>query len=451
MNFSQLAIILKVRLYLVAVVAIVTLLTAVVISMLMPKNYLATATVLLNYKGVDPVTGTSLPAQLLPGYMGTQAEIIKSKNVAIDVVKRLKLAEIPTIQQDFAKAMKGRKGDADINTWLAERLSSKLDVSPSKESSVIAINYKGVEPTFAATMANAFAESYIAMSLKLKMDPAIKASVYLSEQTKVLRDNLQQAQERLSKYQQEHGMTSVQEALDVETSKLRDLSSQYSAMQSQYIDANSRRNDAAKNMSDSPDVAQNPTVQSLRINLVNAESKLAELSQRYSKNHPLYISTEAEVAKLRSQLQTEIDRAVTSLSNSANINSQRFADAKTQLEKQKQKVLELNRARSELMILEKEVELAQNAMEAVNNRFSQTVLEGQSNQADIAILQTATPPSAPSNPSLLLIIPFSLIVGTILGCLFALVAEYLDRRVRSKHDILSLGDIPVYEFTIKSA
>lgn len=450
MNFSQLAIILKVRLYLIVVVAIVTLLTAVIISMLMPKNYMATTTVLLNYKGVDPVTGTSLPAQLLPGYMGTQVEIIKSKSVAIDVVKRLNLAEIPSIQQDFAKATKGRKG-ADINAWLADRLSSKLDVNPSKESSVISLYYKGVEPTFAATMANAFAESYIAMSLKLKMDPAIKASVYLSEQTKVLRDNLQQAQEKLSKYQQEHGMTSVQEALDVETAKLRDLSSQYSVMQSQYIDANSRRNDAAKNMSDSPDVAQNPTVQSLRINLVNAESKLAEMSQRYSKNHPQYISTEAEVAKLRSQLQTEIDRTVTSLSNSADINSHRFADAKSQLEKQKQRVLELNRARSELLILEKEVELAQNAMEAVNNRFSQTVLEGQSNQADIAILQTATPPSAPSNPSLLLIVPFSLVVGTILGCLFALVAEYLDRRVRSKYDILSMGDIPVYEFTIKSA
>lgn len=450
MNFSQLAIILKVRLYLIVVVAIVTLLTAVIISMLMPKNYMATTTVLLNYKGVDPVTGTSLPAQLLPGYMGTQVEIIKSKSVAIDVVKRLNLAEISSIQQDFAKATKGRKG-ADINAWLADRLSSKLDVNPSKESSVISLYYKGVEPTFAATMANAFAESYIAMSLKLKMDPAIKASVYLSEQTKVLRDNLQQAQEKLSKYQQEHGMTSVQEALDVETAKLRDLSSQYSVMQSQYIDANSRRNDAAKNMSDSPDVAQNPTVQSLRINLVNAESKLAEMSQRYSKNHPQYISTEAEVAKLRSQLQTEIDRTVTSLSNSADINSHRFADAKSQLEKQKQRVLELNRARSELLILEKEVELAQNAMEAVNNRFSQTVLEGQSNQADIAILQTATPPSAPSNPSLLLIVPFSLVVGTILGCLFALVAEYLDRRVRSKYDILSMGDIPVYEFTIKSA
>lgn len=447
MNFSQLLIILKVRRYIILIVALITMLTAVVVSMLLPKNYSATATVLLNYKGVDPVTGTSLPAQLMPGYMGTQIDIIQSKNVAIDVVKRLKLTDIPSIKEDFAKTQKKNKS-IEIASWLADRLSSKLDVRPSRESSVINITYQGVEPVFAATMANAFAESYIAVSLKLKMDPAIKASEYLSDQTKLLRDNLQKAQEKLSRYQQEHGLTSIEEAYDVENSKLRDLSSQYSLMQSQANEANSRKNDAAKNMSESPDVALNPTVQNLRVGLVTAESKLAELGQRFSKNHPTYIATEAEVAKLRSQLQIEIDRAIASLSNSASINSQRFGDVKAQLEKQKQKVLALNMSRSELMILEKDVEIAQSALAAVNNRFSQTVLEGQSNQADIAILETATPALAPSNPRLLLIVPFSLVVGTMLGCFFAFIAEFLDRRVRCRDDIVGIADIPVYEYSI---
>jgi len=246
MNFLQLAIILKVRRYIILLVAVITLLTAVTVSMLLPKNFLATATVLLNYKGVDPVTGVSMPAQLLPGYMGTQIDIIKSKNVAVDVVKHLNLIEIDSIKRDYANATKSGNVKSDIVDWLADRLSSKLDVTPSRESSVINISYKGVEPTFAATMANAFAESYINVSLKLKMDPAIKASHYLSEQTKVLRDNLQKAQEKLSNYQQEHGLTSILDTYDVESSKLRDLSTQYSLMQSQSIDANSRRNDAAK-------------------------------------------------------------------------------------------------------------------------------------------------------------------------------------------------------------
>ncbi|MBF4991754.1 chain length determinant protein EpsF [Methylophilus sp. QUAN] len=448
MNFSQLVLILKARYKMILLVSIITLLTASVVSLLFPKSYKAATTVILNYKGVDPVTGIAMPAQLMPGYMATQVDIIQSKNVTLDVIKRLHLSEVKSLQEQFAQATQGKQ--ADINEWLADLLQQKLSILPSKESSVISIGYKGVDPVFAATMANAFAESYINLSLRLKMDPAIKASHYLSEQTKVLRDNLQQAQDRLGEYQQKHGLTSVQDAFDVESSKLRDLSSQYGLVQSQSIDANSRRNDASKNMSDSPDVVQNPVIQNLRMSLVTAEAKLADTAQRYSKNHPLYISAEAEVSKLRSQLSTEIDRTVVSLSNNANINSQRLGDLKQQLEKQKQKVLELNRYRSDLAILEKEVQIAQNALEAVNGRFSQTALEGQSNQGDISVLEVAVPPIEPSNPSLWLIAPFSLIVGLFLGCLFAALAELLDRRIRGKDDILTLGEIPVFEYSIKS-
>lgn len=448
MNFSQLALILKARYKMILLVSIITLLTASLVSLIFPKSYKAATTVILNYKGVDPVTGIAMPAQLMPGYMATQVEIIQSKNVTLDVIKRLHLSEVKSLQQQFVEATEGKQ--ADINQWLADLLQQKLAILPSKESSVISIGYKGVDPVFAATMANAFAESYINLSLKLKIDPAIKASQYLSEQTKVLRENLQKAQDRLGEYQQKHGLTSVQEAFDVESSKLRDISSQYSLVQSQSIDANSRRNDASKNMSDSPDVVQNPVIQNLRMSLVTAESKLAETGQRYSKNHPIYIAAEAEVSKLKSQLSTEVDRTVVSLSNNANINSQRLSDLKIQLEKQKQKVLELNRSRADLSILEKEVQIAQNALESVNNRFSQTALEGQSNQGDISILEIAVPPLEPSNPSLWLIGPFSLIVGLFLGSLFAILAEILDRRIRSKDDILTLGEIPVFEYSIKS-
>lgn len=448
MNFTQLVLILKARYKMILLVSVITLLTASVVSLLFPKSYNAATRVILNYKGVDPVTGMAMPAQLMPGYMATQVDIIQSKNVTLDVIKRLHLAEVKSLQQQFAEATEGKQ--ADINEWLADLLQKKLMILPSKESSVISIGYKGVDPVFAATMANAFADSYINLSLKLKIDPAIKASQYLSEQTKVLRENVQKAQDKLAEYQQKHGLTSVQDSFDVESSKLRDLSTQYSMAQSQSIEANSRRNDAARNMSDSPDVAQNPVIQNMRMSLITAESKLAEMGQRYSKNHPMYIAAEAEVNKIKSQLNTEIDRTVVSLGNSASINSNRLGDLKFQLEKQKQRVLDLNRFRSDLSILEKEVQIAQNALESVNNRFSQTALEGQSTQGDISILETAVPPLEPSNPSLLLIAPFSLIIGSLLGCLFALLAEMLDRRVRSKDDLLALGDIPVFEYSLKS-
>ena len=51
----------------------------------------------------------------------------------------------------------------------------------------------------------------------------------------MLRDNLEVTQAKLSKYQQEHGIVSVDNRLDVESMRLNDLSAQLVVAQSQAM------------------------------------------------------------------------------------------------------------------------------------------------------------------------------------------------------------------------
>jgi uncharacterized protein involved in exopolysaccharide biosynthesis len=89
MNFTQLLLILKARSKIILIAFGLTVLTTLIVSLLLPKSYTATTSLVLNYKGMDPVTGLALPAQLMPGYMATQVDIITSRNVAIKVVDQL--------------------------------------------------------------------------------------------------------------------------------------------------------------------------------------------------------------------------------------------------------------------------------------------------------------------------------------------------------------------------
>ncbi len=111
---------------------------------------------------------------------------------------------------------------------------------------------------------------------------------------------------------------------------------------------------------------------------------------------------------------------------------------------QKKKVLSLNRLRDEMGILQKDVEVAKKGMDAVTQRFSQTSIEGQSNQSDIAILNPAIPPTSPSSPRVLLNIVLGAFVGMVLGIGFGLFAELLDRRVRGRDDISIILGVPVF-------
>ena len=114
--------------------------------------------------------------------------------------------------------------------------------------------------------------------------------------------------------------------LDVESSRLNDLSSQLVSAQSQSFDSTSRKQRTGGNGDESPDLAANPIVQNLKIEITRAESKFSELKQRIGPNHPQYQSAEAELSKLKSELQEATRKATMTIGGSAHINSQREAE-----------------------------------------------------------------------------------------------------------------------------
>ncbi|MDP3088166.1 MAG: chain length determinant protein EpsF [Methylotenera sp.] len=441
MNLTQFLLILKARHKIILITFGLTVLTTLVVSLLLPKSYTATTSLVLNYKGMDPVTGLALPAQLMPGYMATQVDIITSRNVAIKVVDQLKFAESEKAKEQFDQAT---QGVGDIRAWFADLLLQNLDVKPSRESSVLEISFSGSDPKFAAVVANAFANAYQQTNIELKVEPAQKASEFLGEQTKTLRLNLESAQARLSKYQQEKGLTSVMGNLDVESARLNDLSSQLVMAQSQTYEANSRQQRTRGNGDDSPDVAANPVVQNLKIDIVRGESKLSELSQRVGLSHPQYMSANAELSKLKSQLLEETSKASRTIGGTAHIHQQREAELRAALAAQKARVLELNLSRDQLAVQQRDVENAQRALDAASQRLTQTTLEGNVNQTDVAVLNLAIPPQDHSSPKIMLNILLSIFLGTMLGVGFGLLAEMMDRRVRSREDISELLQIPVF-------
>ena len=442
MSMSQFLLILLARKRIILATMLVTVSLTFLISVLLPKSYNATASVLLNYKGMDTLTGIVIPSQLLPGYMATQIDIISSKNVAGRVVDRLQLARSPEVVERF-QASTG--GSGTVRDWLAELLLKNLDVVPSRESSVVEINFRGSDPRFAAGIANAFADEYQKLSIELKSEPMKKASAYFNEQTRLLRDNVEAAQSRLSRYQQERGIVSIDNRVDVEMNRLNELSAQLVMAQGQTMEARSRQGMATGGRgAESPDVAASPVVQNLRVQVAAAESRLAELGGRLGSNHPQYLSVRAEVNKMRAMLGAQVSSASNSVSNNAQILQQREAAVRAALDAQKTRVLELNRNRDELGVLVKDVESAQRAFDAASQRFSQTKIEAQSEQSDISVLNAAIAPGAAAGPRVLLNTMLALFLGAVLGLAFALLTEMLDRRVRSHSDVADVLQVPVF-------
>jgi capsular polysaccharide biosynthesis protein len=110
---------------------------------------------------------------------------------------------------------------------------------------------------------------------------------------------------------------------------------------------------------------------------------------------------------------------------------------------QKAKVLELKQQHDEIRVLNREVENAQHIYDAAMQRTVQSRMESEMSQTNIATLNRALPPQKHAKPKLLINIVLSIFLGGMLGVGCALVAELMDRRVRSAFDISELLAIPV--------
>ena len=133
----------------------ITVVMTVVVSLLLPKQYTAMASVVVDFKP-DPVTAVMFGGMASPAFMATQVDVIQSDRIAQRVVRNLKLADNPQIRQQWQA---DTDGQGSIESWLADAFKKRMDVLPSRESSVITITYKAPDPRFAAALANAFVQA----------------------------------------------------------------------------------------------------------------------------------------------------------------------------------------------------------------------------------------------------------------------------------------------------
>jgi chain length determinant protein EpsF len=425
MGLAQVLRILRGRAALFVTILIGVVGAVAVVSLLAPKKYVAELALVADIKGDDSITNGALAPSLVPTYLATQMEIIRSRNVALKVIDKMHL---PNTEESV------------------DELLRSLDAKTTRNSNIIRISYESTDPEIAAAVANAFAAAYVETSLELQVDPARRRASWFEQQVQQLRDELVAAQQRLAKYQSDHGVLGVDDArLDVENARMQEISNHLVTVQAAMVDADTRRAQVAKSdqLDSMPDLQKSPLLQNLKSDLARAEAKLADLGERYDLNHPQYRSALAEVTALRNKVNSEIGVVRGSLVQNAAIAKRQVEETQAQLEEQKDRIIALKRQRDELTVLNRDVESAKQAYDAALQQTNQTRLESRVDRTNVAVLNPATPPVNPSSPRVLLNLVVALFAGTALATGLILMLEVCSRRVRSATDFMIFDDLPV--------
>jgi uncharacterized protein involved in exopolysaccharide biosynthesis len=488
LNIEKIFQILRTRIQLVIGVFLGCVLVAAIITFQLPKMYQATATLNFDFSSSNPIDSRGRSVLSEESYLTTQVGILQSLNVAQQVVSGLsdyqrdrviaaleeshsKIDELTYSVKRFVKSLftasdagseddvideqGGSTGSRESlpsqspYDWLARAIRYDLVVTPQVNSRIVEVAFYSTDPQVAALIADRFADAYIATNLQMIIDPARKSKVWFDEQLKSLRLRLEEAQATLTAYQQREGIVSSDQRIDIESTKLRNLSEQLTAALQAKRNAESEKQklnevlERGESLVTFEPVFNNPVVQKIKAEMRDFEARLVESSNSLGANHPRIKRLKSELAASQARLNQEIRTITDGIKNGVDLSRERVNVLEAAVEKQKQLVLNLKNEHDKIAVYQRDVDSAQTSYNAALNELNTTSLQSMVDQTSVSVVDHASIPSIHASPRLSMNLALGAFGGLLLGIGIALFLEIFVRRVYSEDDIVSEMGIPL--------
>src|SRR6185312_6998325 len=463
-----------------------TALAIFVIYRLTPQ-YTASAQVLVGLQQVKVGTIQDVLSDLKGDneMISTEIGIIRSRKLAEKTVNKLNLDNNPEFnpalrapgffanllssqhlipQSWLAKFSRSDDSDATRDdsrnmTKIIDNFGDKLKVSSDGKSRIITISFQSEDPILAAQIANTLADGYIVERLDAKFEATKRANIWLADRLNTLRQEVQVSEDSVEKFRNENGLLRTAnpqqpgtQGMTLTMQQMAQVSTDAVTAHTKYLEAQSRlaqlqrsgvtkggaSADAAIKDNNILEVLQSPVIQNLRAQEADAQRRAADLAAQYGDKHPKMVNARAEIAEIRSKIQTEVARVVDALRNEVTTQQAREQGLNQLLAKMKADAARNDIAEVQLRDLERQAQANRALYENFLTQFKQTQSQDSFQQPDADIISHAAVPTQPSFPQKPVLILLSALTSFIIGVLLALVCQNLDVAVRSMDQVRSL-------------
>lgn len=391
--------------------------------------------------------------QLSSDGMKAQVEFLTSGELLKDVSEKLNLTEhtefnsVDTSIWARALAYLGLRSslvDSTPDERVLQNLRNGLHVYNVRGTRLIAVQYSSANAQTAAEVANAVADSYIAMESAQNNKNNDSMAAWLASEVDDLHDKLGDTEKRLSDHQAANRLRSSQPDTDniatkhsevlAEISRLRAERSAFEASADIVSQALASGN-IAGNL---PDGMVQGTMQRLIELRLGLNSEIASLSVTLLDGHPRIKSLRSQLVDLNRQINAEGRKLLTSLNSATEIAKLRENDLNRELDQLNAELAHAHVPQLEAQALEQEVSAQRALLESYQKRFSEAgALANSDGIAAFSNISTrADVPIKPYSPNTLRVVIATFLLSLLLLAVSVLFLEMFKRRSR----ILELQD-----------
>jgi len=437
---------------------LVALLVGAIVSFSTTPIYEAVGRVVINREDAETAglknadTGGSESSDDYMVAMDTQTHVLQSDAIAKLVIRKLNLDSDPAFAGKGAVSDRSTPDASPAETRYIEprreaglvgKFHGALQINSIPRTRLLEIRFSSSDPGLAAKAVNTLIDTYIEQNYKTRLDATLRTSDWLTQQLSELQMKVEESQEKLVRYQKEHGILGIDEKENIISSKLDELNKELTAAEGDRMQKESVYRLVS---SGDPDLLSNldpysPVVK-LRSQQEDLHRELAQVSVHFQPSYPKVMEIKEQLDAVEADLKIEITRLAAKYQKDYLAALGREKLLRASLERQKTEENGLNESAIEYSLLKRDVESNRQLYEGLLQKLKEAGVMTGLQSSNVRIVDPASAPTSPSTPNIPRNLLMSLVVGLAGGLSLAFILDSRDDAVHSMEQVRMITALP---------
>ena len=380
----------------------------------------------------------------------TQLSILRSDELALKVIDALHLDSNPSFMGPDAVIAKSQKlgsdslhSDPQEVAGLIRRFRSGLNVQVVPRTRVIEISYMDHDPQLASEIANTLVKTFIEENFRTKYEATSQTADWLSKELSDLQLKVQTSEEKLVRYQKEHGIVGIDEKQNIVTAKLDELNKELTDAQTDRI-----QKEANYKMAQTGDASAfakldtDSLLEKLRTQESELQNQYAQTTTQFGSGYPKVVEVKNQLKQIGVSIAAEQKRLLAKVRDQYLAAVQRERLLTGVFEQQKQEANQLSEAAIEYTSLKRDADTNRSLYQDLLQRLKEASVTAGLRSSNIRVVDVARIPIVPAKPNVPRNIALGFLLGLAGGVGLAFLQESLDTTVANLEQLSSITALP---------
>ncbi|GEM_PF-1913011 len=365
----------------------------------------------------------------------------RMKNIIKSYLLKWELIELPEEEESFK----------DPYTSIINAFLNRLSINPIRNSRLVEVVFRGYSPQLVADIANVIGDMYILRNIELRSTAEQGAGQWLGSRVAETQKKLVASQLELQKFLEDENIVEFNESRqDISTQEMVQINSHVTNAKAERVrlttlmgQLQKLKSNPVEMLQSIPDKYKTATIRNINREYVRLQEELSVKIKKLNPNHPTLLSLKRKMKSLEERIPREIDRLLKSVRVEFDSAVQTEKSLLRALDRQKEKVMVLNKKLIKFNSLKVEAESNANVYQILLRRLKETDISAKGIESNIRVVDRAEVPTRAIKPNIKMNVLIAGLLAAFGGIFLIFFLESQDKTLKTLEEVEAQIPFPI--------